>query len=444
MTTPLRNSQDESLVKQTFLTAGLQEPPGTTRADFISHPMESAMTALLWHIRLAQQVGYHLEVGAALTYPEAYVPAESMLDPVAPHVPMTTRRDGTGIDLSTGDAKTIIDACGQKVHICDVAFFDNPLHHDDVIRNQVHEHMLRCARAAVMLRPVGCTGVAGFVGRNYFLTPQQNLAWFEKHFIPILQKFKKMGVVFYGENCPMPGLTTGEMFIHNMCHSAYMFLRLYWLCKKHGVEDVFRITYDVSHDILQGTSHYATFAVMKAAGLGHVLARFHGKNQYRDPVETALHGVRGPIIDLGCEIDGQPHPDPRERLGAWQKMGGCRHGMKGIGHYNPVAMNDNMEDDWFDQHHAMRSVLGLDPLTVYDIAEHEFNAARTQDAKMIERMLRISMAYSRHIDAAADAQYRSTLWSKEDGIELLGTPNPKYTLPGLQERVDALKRKYAA
>jgi hypothetical protein len=419
------------------LTAALQEPGGITRADFTANPVDKGQEAGLMWVEMAKELGVGLELSAALAYADAYVPAESMLDPVALHLGIRTKQDGTGTDLTDKRAQEIVTACGNEVKVYDLGFFDNPLHRDVKIRAQVKAHLLRCARAAAMLKDVGCDGIAGFVGRDFTLSMEQNLAHFEKVFVPILKELKVMGLKFYAEPCPMPGWTTGEMFVHNLAYCPYMWIRLYQICKKHGVEGVFRITYDESHDILMRTTHHASFAVMALAELGFVIARTHGKNQYRDLAATALHTARGQMLELGCEVDGQPHPDPAACLGAWGVMG-CGHGQVGIGHYSPAAQAAGLEADWLDHQLGIRDVLGLDPTTVVSVLEHEFPAARKQDQALVMSMLRISVDYMRAADAQADAIYRGILWCRANGIDPPGTPNPMYDIPGLEEKVKAV------
>jgi hypothetical protein len=414
------------------LTAAVQEPFG--REIFNSDPKKAAMDAALEWIAKAKLLGIDLELAAALARPDSYIPPEAMLDPVAAHLAARTFKDGSGDDLSDEDAQTIINACGQDVRICDLGFFENLLNPDDTIRKQIHEHFLRVARAAVKLKPVGCVGVAGFIGRNPLLDMDQNVALFEKIVIPLLKQLKAMRLKFYLEQCPMPGWNITDIFINNIGHCAGMWIKIYHICDKHGVADVFGVTYDESHDILMGNSHHGSFAAMKAAGLGRLVSRFHGKNQYLNLAKVACWTMRGQMIDLGCRIDGQPHPDPAKQGGAWGVMP-CAHGMIGIGKYNPLAMFMKEEVDWLDHQIAARQILGLNPQETHFILEHEWNRGQVCGMELVITMLAISVAYIRGIDAAAEALCNGQWWCEEKNIPIPGTSNPMYNFPGIGKEV---------
>jgi len=198
------------------LTAAVQEP-GISRETFEKDPIGAAMKSALVWIKTARELGLGgLELAGALARPDSYVPLEAMLDPVAAHTPVRTPKNGVEQDMTDADCKAIIEACGSDVSIFDIGFFENLLHPDEAIRKQIHKHLLRCARAAAALKPVGCTGVAGFIGRDITLDMDQNVQLFVKYVIPILQEFKKLGVVFYLEPCPMPGWNTSDCFINNI------------------------------------------------------------------------------------------------------------------------------------------------------------------------------------------------------------------------------------
>ena len=366
-----------------------------------------------------------MELAAALARPDSYIPPEAMLDPVASHLAVRTFKDGTGQDLADEDANALIEACGEQVKICDLGFFENLLHPDDTIRKQIHEHFLRCARAAVKLQSVGCTGIAGFIGRNINLDMDQNLTMFEEEVIPLLKKLKAMGLKFYLEQCPMPGWNTTDTFINNIGYCAGMWIKLHYIAKKHGVDDVLCITYDESHDILMGNTHHGSFAAMRAAALGHMVSRFHGKSQYLNLAKVATWTRRGQMIDLGCRIDGQPHPNPAEQGKAWGVMP-CGHGMIGISNYNPLAMYRGEEPDWLDHQIAARKVLMLDPEQTFFILEHEWGPARVQNMDLVLGMIEISVNYIRGIDAAADALVQAEKWCQSNSLPLPGTPSPLY------------------
>jgi sugar phosphate isomerase/epimerase len=403
-----------------------------TRETFRENPIDAAMISARKWIEMAKRLKVDLQLSAALPIPDAYLPLETMLDPVAAHLAVRTRSSIDGEDLSNANAQTLINACDGKVQICDLGFFENLLHPDETIRGRIHAHLMRCARAAKKLAPAGCGGVTGFIGANPNLDMDQNVDLFERVVIPLLVQFKEMDLTYWVEQCPMPGWNTQDNFVNNIAYCAGMWIKLIRIAEEHGVDGVLRITYDESHDILMGNTHHGSFAAMKAAGLGHVVSRFHGKNQYRDLAKTAIWTTRGQMIDLGCRENGKPDPDPAKQGGAWGVMT-CDHGMIGVGHYNPLAMLTGNEADWFDHQYAARDVLGLNPEETTFILEHEWGPGRVQDPEQIEEMLALSVAYIRGIDQAADALYRSKAWCQSRGLPLPGTPNPAYKIRGLTE-----------
>jgi sugar phosphate isomerase/epimerase len=417
------------------LSAARQDvvPRDQQRRDPIGSALQSALT---W-LSDAHELGVHLQLSAALALPDAYVPPEAMLDPVPDHLPVRTLPNGTGHDLSDADAAAIIAACGTDVKIPDLGYFDNLLADDDTIRNQVHSHLLRCGRAAVQLKSVGCDGVTGFIGRDTTLDLDQNLARYEKYVIPLLRELKAMGLKFFVENCPMPGWNTKGLFFNNLAYCVGMWVALIRIAEKHGVGDVLRFTYDPSHDILMGTRPEVTFAVMKAAGYAHYIGRFHGKNMFRKAASVALWTVHGQRVGLGCTVDGQPHPDPAMRGGAWGAMVG-EHGMFGVGYYNPVGQVNGTEVDVMGMHCAAREILGVDPDTFYNILEHEFNPARVQDQDVVMELISYSVGFVRGTDLAADSICQSQTWAAGRNIILPGSHNPFYQVPGLAEAVAKL------
>jgi sugar phosphate isomerase/epimerase len=424
-------------MKIAVLTAALQDivPREKQRSD----PLASAQQAALWWIHQAKELGVHLQLSAALHLPDGHVPPEAMLDPVAAHLPARTMSATEGVDLSDESASTLIAACGKQVKICDIGYFDDLLHKDVNIRAKIHAHLLRCGRAAVKLKAVGCEGVTTFIGRHSALDMDQNVKLFEEEVIPILKKFKEMGAKLLIEQCPMPGWNTTDLFINNIGYCAGMWIKLLRIAEKHDVADALFYTYDESHDILMGNTHQGSFAAMRAAGLhGHV-NRFHGKQQYRNRALTALWTVLGQQIDLGCRIDGQPHPDAAKQSGAWGKMT-CAHGMIGVGHYNLDNMSKEREADWFDHQLMARDDvdgLGLDASETYFILEHEWGANRVQDRERVLFMIALSVAYIRGIDAAADSMFQSRAWAKSLGLTLPGVPTI-YKIPDLKELADKI------
>lgn len=423
------------LMRIAILSAAWQDV--VPREEQRLNPLKASMTSALEWIDIARQLRIDLQLSAALPLPDSYIPAEAMLDPVAPHLPVRTFSADDGVDLSDRSAKTLVEACGQDVRICDLGFFENLLHPDPAVRGKIHAHLLRCARAAKQLTPVGCNGVTTFIGRDPTKDMDQNVALFTEYVIPLLREFQRLGLKMYVEQCPMPGWNTTDTFENNIAYCAGMWIKLIRIAQNHGVGDVLHITYDESHDILMGNTHRGSFAAMRYAGLHGNVSRFHGKQQNRNRAKTALWTARGQQIDLGCRNDGQPDPDPRKQGGAWGVMT-CDHSMIGIGHYNPMNAVLGNEADWFSHQLAARSILGLNPENTVFILEHEWVPNRVQNKDRVVTMLAHSVRYIRGIDAAADAMWQGQCWAAENGLPVPSIPDPSYEFSGLQALVDGI------
>ena len=424
------------LMRMSVLTAAIQNvvPKPLFRED----PIAAAMQSTFAWIEIARRLGIGLQLSAALPEPDSYLPAEALLDPVAAHLAVRSPRSGSGDLLSNSNAQKIIEACGNDVAIYDLGAFENLLAPDDAIRGQVYDHMLRVADAAVKLRPVGCTGISGFIGANPNVDMDQNMEWVALYFIPLLQELDKLGLFFYVENCPMPGWNTTERFLNNMAYTPGMWIALRRLADRHGVGHVLKLNYDASHDILLGTTPQASFAVMKAAGLAGMVDRFHGKDMLRNLAKSSVWSIFGQRVGLGCRENGQPHPEPAKQGAAWGRMTGD-HAFPGVSTYDPAAQLAGTRVDWFAHQYYARETLGLNPETTVFHLEHEWGPARTQNVEMVTGMIALGVQFMSAIDAAADAKFRAREWCAANGLPLPGAEWAAMCIPGLDQEVAGIK-----
>ena len=392
------------------LTAAIQ--------DIVSREERNAnpLSAVFAWLDLGKEMGLDcLQVAAALHPDDHYIPPAAMIDKLADHLPLRT-------DLSDADASLIVEKSQETgVQIHDLGIFENLLHPDDAIRTKVQDHLKRGAEAAFKLKPAGCTGVAGFVGRNFTLPMDANLIWFEDQVIPILKLYKQLGLKYRIEQCPMPGLDP-EVWYMNIAYCAGMWIEIYKICKKHGVEDVLEITYDESHDILMGSSHHGTFSVLKQAGIPHIIGEFHGKDQVVNPLAVAMWTQRGQMAGRGDYPNGVLSPDAATRCNGWKVMP-CEHGMIGLVHYNPAAMARKHQVDWLDHQLQARRILGLDMAKVVHILEHEWQGNRVQNVQRVKEMIMISARFIRGVDQAAAANFAAEQWCAENTLTMPGKPN---------------------
>jgi sugar phosphate isomerase/epimerase len=192
----------------------------------------------------ASEIGVeNMQLSAALHPSESDVPAEAMLDPVANTLDLRE-------PFNPIRAKRVLAALKEyEIGLSDLAYFDNMLHDDPVVRKKKHDFMLQVFDAAVLL---GAEAVCGFVGRNQTLSMDQNLIDFEESIIPLLKEAKSRELTYRVEQCPMPGWTTGDNYHNNIAYTPGTWIALHQICERHGVGDQLRIHYDPSHAILMG------------------------------------------------------------------------------------------------------------------------------------------------------------------------------------------------
>jgi len=314
------------------------------------------------------------------------VPPEALLDPVANTLDL--RQPFT----SARAARVSAAIASTGVTLSDLGYFDNLLHADASVRQKKHNFLLRVFDAAALL---GVSAVCGFVGRNNTRTVDENLGDFEAHMIPLLREAKARGLVYRVEQCPMPGWTGGDDFHNNIAYTPAAWIALHRICEKHGVGDQFRIHYDPSHAILMGQDTRSIFQYLKDAGYGFLIAGFHVKGQVIDARGVSAWGYGGQTMERG-DAPGS----------AWKKQTVlCEHELPGTAKHDPLAYLQNRSVDWLDHQLAARELLPLDPATTPLIVEHEYPKARIQDRARLLPILQGSIAFVRHIDAAAASMY---------------------------------------
>jgi len=368
-------------MKVGILTAALQElTPREVRDADPDRAIED------W-LAYARDLGAdQIQLSAALHPSEADVPPEALLDPVANTLdlrqPFTKARAAR---VSAAIAST-------GVTLSDLGYFDNLLHADPAVRRTKHAFLLRVFDAAVLL---GASAVCGFIGRNQERTVDENLREFETHVIPLLREAKARGLVYRVEQCPMPGWSAGDNFHNNIAYTPAAWIALHRIAERHGVGDQFRIHYDPSHAILMGQDTRSIFQYLKDAGYGFLIAGFHVKGQVIDSRGVSAWGYGGQTMERGdAPVD------------AWKKQTVlCEHELPGTARHDPLAYLQNRSVDWLDHQLAARELLPLDPVTTPLVVEHEYPNARIQDRDRLLPILQGSIAFVRHIDAAAASMY---------------------------------------
>jgi sugar phosphate isomerase/epimerase len=383
---------DPRFMKIGVLTAALQElTPRVVRDSDPDRAIED------WAV-FAREIGVdNIQLSAALHPTESDVPAEAMLDPVANTLDL--RRP-----FNQQRAKRVLAALREyRIGLSDLAYFDNMLHNDPVVRQKKHDFMLRVFDAAVLLET---NAVCGFVGRNQTLTMDQNLIDFEQSFIPLLKEARSRQLTYRIEQCPMPGWTTGDNYHNNIAYTPGTWIALHQICEKHGVGDHLRIHYDPSHAILMGQDTRSIFQYLKDAGYDFLIGGFHVKGQVIDAKGVSAWGYGGQTIQRGDWIEGRPSDNPADQAKAWLKQTAiAEHELPGTAHHDPLAYLQNRSVDWLDHQLAARELLKLDVPNTHLIVEHEYPPARIQDKERLKPILQGSIAFVRKIDEAAACMY---------------------------------------
>ena len=339
----------------------------------------------------------NIQLSAAIHPSQNDVPAEALLDPVANTLDLREPFDRARAARVAAAMKS------TGVGLSDIGYFDNMLVADPTARARKYEFMLRVLDTAVML---GCPAVCGFVGRNFDLGMDANLAMFESEFVPLLREAKARGLVYRIEQCPMPGWTTSDSWHNNIAYAPGPWIALHRICERHGVGDQFRIHYDPSHAILMGQDTRSVFQYLKDEGYGFIIGGFHVKGQVIDSRGVSAWGYGGQTLLRGDRVGDEPARNPADRANAWKKQTVlAEHELPGTARHDPLAYLQNRSVDWLDHQLAARELLDIDPAETYLVVEHEFPPARVQDKARLAPILAGSLDFVRAIDEAAAAMY---------------------------------------
>ncbi len=379
-------------MKLSILTAALQELTPRERRD------ADPDVAIEEWLEFARQIGSpNIELSAALHPTQSDVPSAALLDPVANTLDLRQPFN----DERAARVRGAMQA--TRVGLSDLAYFDNMLAADESVRSKKHELMLRVFDAAVLL---GTDAVTGFVGRNFRLGMDANLAMFEEVFVPLLRQAKARGLTFRVEQCPMPGWTITDTWHNNIAYAPGPWIALHRICERHGVGDQFRIHYDPSHAILMGQDSRSVFQYLKDTGYNFLIGGFHVKGQVIDSRGIAAWGYGGQTMQRGDWHADTPSIDPVEQQNAWKKQTVfCEHELPGTARHDPLAYLQNRSVDWLDHQLAARELLSIEPEKTFLVVEHEYPKARVQDKARLAPILAGSLAFTRAIDEAAAAMY---------------------------------------
>ena len=162
-----------------------------------------------------------------------------------------------------------------------IAYYDNNLHPDRVIRATIREHLLRCIDAAPLL---GCPLVGTFIGCDPTRTFSENLRDAERIFPLLVERAGELGVRLVIENCPMEGWDP-DGIVGNLAYSPELWEWMFDM----GLY----LNYDPSHPIWLGID--PLFAIDKYAD--HIL-HVHAKDIETFPSARNRYGWLGKVVNV--------------------------------------------------------------------------------------------------------------------------------------------------
>ena len=114
--------------------------------------------------------------------------------------------EASHLDVTSMDAAAADDAVAlladKGLSISALAYYENNLHHDPAVREEIHAHLRHCIGAAQLL---GCRYVGTFVGRHIGRSVAENVRLAETELPPLVDYAGERGVRLIVENCPMEG-----------------------------------------------------------------------------------------------------------------------------------------------------------------------------------------------------------------------------------------------
>ncbi|GIF52375.1 sugar phosphate isomerase/epimerase [Asanoa ferruginea] len=183
--------------------------------------------------------------------------------------------EASHLDATTGDV-----LARHGLALSAVAYYENLLHHDLVLRDRIHDHLRRCVDQAAAL---GCPLVGTFIGRDITRTVAENLRLAEDLLPPLVAYASQRGVVFVVENCPMEGWHP-DGYPANLAYSPELWR---WL---GGLG--FFLNFDPSHLVWLGID-----PVTALAGNLGLVKHVQAKDVQIDPAARNGYGIFGQLID---------------------------------------------------------------------------------------------------------------------------------------------------
>jgi sugar phosphate isomerase/epimerase len=114
--------------------------------------------------------------------------------------------EASHIDVETLDSAKAEDTLAylaqRGLEISALAYYENNLHPDAKIREEIRSHLRKCVDAAVLL---GCPYVGTFIGRDWNRSVGENVKLAEEILPPLVDYAGEREIRLIVENCPMEG-----------------------------------------------------------------------------------------------------------------------------------------------------------------------------------------------------------------------------------------------
>lgn len=148
-------------------------------------------------------------------------------------------------ELDEEKANYILDyAKSKNVEIAALGYYPNPLIEDEEKRSFFQEHIKKVIKASSMLK---VNRVSTFIGKNQFISEEENFELFKKYWPSIIAYAEKLKVYVGIENCPMYFTKDEWPGGQNLASSPYIWKQMFEAIPSK----YFGLSYDPSHLYLQ-------------------------------------------------------------------------------------------------------------------------------------------------------------------------------------------------
>ena len=204
----------------------------------------------------------------------------------------------THIDVDTltdEKAKYYLEyAANKDVEIMALGYYPNPLDQDLQKALFYQEHIKKVIKASHKL---GINRISTFIGKNQYLTDEDNFLLFRKYWPNIIELAESLKVQVAIENCPMYFTKDEWPGGQNLASSPYNWKKMFEIIKS----DYFGLCYDPSHLHLQGMDY-----LKPIYDFGNKIFHIHYKDIQVDQDKLDEYGIfTHPLNYMSPKIPGK-------------------------------------------------------------------------------------------------------------------------------------------